>query len=137
MPKSHAPRMPERGEKWCPRCKTFKAVSEFTGGYCNTCRREYNRAWEKGRGADAIPALWKRLVEGYGRKCVSCGEARAATLTLYSRGGERAQMGGTPARRSEFMRDLIRRGYPSGYELLCANCGTMRATRIAQRSPQE
>lgn len=135
----------------CTKCKTEKAYSEFyTGkrGVRSTCKqcdafwsredrkkypdkyrtqkaryvaanRERHLAYHRERNA-----FYKRTVmEAYGGKCACCGETGVDFLCI-----DHVDGGGTAHRRQlrkigvSFYRWLIKNLFPTGLQILCANC---------------
>lgn len=74
--------------------------------------------------------LRQRVITAYGGKCVCCGEARYVFLELDHVNGDgadhRRQLKGISPEKTTGMSkiyiDLIRKGFPSGCQVLCANC---------------
>ena len=60
------------------------------------------------------------VIEGYGRKCTCCGEKEIKFLTIEHEAKDgkehRKQTNG------HYYVDLIKRGFPKGYTVLCFNC---------------
>ncbi|MFA5380295.1 MAG: hypothetical protein WC455_31325 [Dehalococcoidia bacterium] len=75
------------------------------------------------------------LIDGYGGKCVCCGETTREFLTLeHINGGGRAHrrsLGGSKA----VYQDVIDRGFPPEFTLLCMNCNF--AKRFGRKCPHE
>ena len=136
--------------KKCKRCGESKTASEFVinrsasngGNVCRQCRRtrdgerrsanreQFREAWRKW--AAANPGKWRQhrkasdsklrrqVIEAYGGECACCGEREPCFLTLDHING-----GGTAHRKTihgKVYAELRRRGFPSGYRILCWNC---------------
>lgn len=71
-----------------------------------------------GRASNA--AYMERIFEGYGGRCSCCGEARWAFLTIDHVDGQNGLRG------AALYRDIIRRGFPGDYRILCWNCNAGR-----------
>jgi hypothetical protein len=89
--------------------------------------RAYKNSWnarnrEKNRLAGKKHRLKVRLlvIEGYGGKCSCCGESEIKFLTI-----EHENKDGKKHRKEtngHYYQDLIKRGFPKGYTVLCFNC---------------
>lgn len=66
----------------------------------------------------------RQVVEAYGGACACCGESEIAFLCVdHIHGGGRNERNKWAAFGSlHLYRDLRARGYPPGYQILCANC---------------
>jgi hypothetical protein len=101
---------------------------EFRRRYCAACARK------PGRGAIANRLIRLAVLQAYSQReptCACCGESTVAFLTLdHVNGGGRAhrsQYSGTLG----VYRELKRRGYPAGFEVLCFNCNFARSAYAA------
>lgn len=103
------------------------------GGACLACRqkmrewREKNPSWlARHREANRRTRLRLRtaILDHYGRTCACCGETEVVFLTLdHIDGGGEAHR---KANHGNVYRDVVRRGYPSGFQTLCWNCNVGR-----------
>jgi len=104
-------------ERICPTCGK---PCDDGNKMCSRCRNSRNRSIKRFR---------KKVVDKYGGKCSCCGESEYSVLQIHHVGG-----GGGRHRRSiglegggyMFCLWLKKNNYPSGYEILCANCHTSR-----------
>ena len=69
--------------------------------------------------------LRTKLFDGYGNKCVCCGETEPLFLELdhVHGGGAKEYKATNPA---NVYRRLIKENFPAGYQLLCSNCNRGR-----------
>ena len=70
----------------------------------------------------SIAKIRKKVIEGYGSKCVCCGESSKVFLELDHVNDDghidrRAGLSGV-----DIWRKAIRAGFPPAYQLLCRNC---------------
>lgn len=111
----------------CSRCRETKPVEcfRFRHGsttqrlsYCYDCHLAYSRE----RQIRVRRELRAEALAVYGGQCQCCGELEQAFLVIdHVNGGglaERRKFGSTDA----ILRDLKKRGWPAGYQTLCANC---------------
>lgn len=113
-------------------------------GDCKPCRADRTRQWkvdnrEKHLARTKIANAKKRdkeregVLDAYGRQCACCGEDREVFLVIdHIDGGgneHRRSIGSTRNKKNGGSRTyewLRRRGYPPGYQTLCANCNTAK-----------
>lgn len=102
----------------CSNCG--KPADQSKCSKCLTEHRSYIKGWTRAQKVSAIGH--------YGGVCACCGERELAFLTIdHIDGGgtkHRQEVGGG----SKFYRWLITNEFPSGYQVLCANCNTGRLT---------
>ncbi len=121
---------------WCKACtcennKQAKAKFKLEHGYGQTTswrRRDPNnieksRSWDRARNQ----RIKLQLVAGYGGKCTCCGESEPQFLTLehLNKDGQqhREAVNGNKNRGGmKIYLDVIKRGFPSDYTILCMNC---------------
>lgn len=127
--------------KTCYKCKQNKPLVGFGKNkntkdglqvYCKDCVRQGNRDYYRQHRAEriastqtAVRRLKKEVISAYGGRCQCCGEEELTFLAIDHENG-----GGNKHREEEFngfggahfYRWLRRRGYPSGYRVLCHNC---------------
>ena len=128
----------------CIKCKQILLASAFTpsaleshrycckkcrGEYNHSCRREYNREYSE----TYSRRLRREVLEGYGGKCVDCGESDWMVLQIDHIDGSTNTSRGRPSNNSTAFLDLISHGFPPGIELRCANCH-MRRTFYSGRA---
>lgn len=84
---------------------------------------EKNNAWRKARRIE----MRKKIVAGYGGKCVCCGESEWKFLTLDHPKGD-GQVDRAKYRNSidQIYGYVIRLNFPPDYQLLCMNCNWVR-----------
>ena len=103
--------LPE-GDTTCVQCRLFKARKDRV--LCVLCAAK-RRTW------DALRQLRLRdqVLNHYGRACKCCGSTRALQMDHIDGGGNihRREIGG-----GQLYPWLIKNGFPSGYQPLCANC---------------
>lgn len=93
-------------------------------------RQEYFRRYnESGRRKQLVNARYRQLRDqvfaGYGNKCVKCGfdDKRALQLDhVHGDGREDRKQ----HKRATLLRRIIKAGFPARYQLLCANCNTIK-----------
>lgn len=104
--------------KCCPSCR--EAARARRQGMNEEQRAHlavYMRNLRKQYRAEAITA--------YGGKCACCGESEYTFLVIdHPNGGGRKEREALRMWASSFIRDLARRGYPTGYRVLCHNCNS-------------
>lgn len=109
-------------------------------GTCRTCAKTRAKEWRENnreRYLEIVKGVNERkrdrersgVLDAYGRACTCCGESEEAFLVIdHIDGGgneHRRSMGSTPSKRRSGSRTyewLRKRGYPPGYQTLCANC---------------
>lgn len=63
-----------------------------------------------------------RIFEAYGNACACCGETEPKFLTIDHVNNDGAEHRRTIGRSDYMMRDIIKRGFPPDFQLLCWNC---------------
>lgn len=110
----------------CNFCKNEFTASRSDAKRCNSCRQKYlyeYRRTEKTKINRKISnrKIRERLFEGYGGKCVCCGENKFEFLALDHVNG-----GGREERKTKSTQQIaltaIREGFPDTYRVLCHNC---------------
>ncbi len=109
---------PDRRARYCKKCSDAKRKQRSQGD-----RSEYRRIYYRKRKREAM--------DQYGGACQCCGEHRLEFLTL-----DHLQQDGAEQRRKMsqtgtatgygFYIWLKKNGWPSGLQVLCANCNTAR-----------
>lgn len=94
---------------------------------CRDCRKAHNASYRannkeriREQHREETKTVRDKAIEGYGSRCVCCGEIERVFLTLDHVNG-----GGNQERKhnSHFAyRDAIKRGFPPDYQVLCFNC---------------
>jgi hypothetical protein len=136
--------------KRCSRCKLELSLDNFRKNqhYCKDCQRIYNKAYVK-----SLPIERKRwydrpspsrtrveekrkakfwqarlaMIAAYGGKCTCCGVSEPQFLTLeHLNGGGRKERRKFSNRAGLLYLDLQKRGWPSGYTVLCFNCNSAK-----------
>lgn len=143
--------------KMCSKCGIHKPLSEFhsagnSGRYkrkqCKECRsidrkekrmdchyleneRRKRREWHTKAG----DRYFIEVINGYGGKCLECGEDRPEALLIHHLVGSRRGEGGT---KTSYLAKIIRDKFPPDKILLCGTChlilhrgGKFNATRKA------
>jgi hypothetical protein len=94
--------------------------------YCPDCKRKKDRAYQQGFKIE----VFAYYSDGC---CECCGEERFEFLTIDHIGGggaverrTRKALGGSSAAGWNQCRDLKKRGFPAGYQVLCYNCNCAR-----------
>ncbi|MDE2099506.1 MAG: hypothetical protein KGL39_19800 [Patescibacteria group bacterium] len=119
----------------CGTCKQFKPDDSFNYLSANTLRRK-----RAGVCRQCIKAqrdhrfrnkdLWKqRVFKAYGNKCACCGETQSLFLQIDHVNNNGAIMKKTKAHPTIplFYLWLCQKGFPSEFQLLCANCNWGKA----------
>lgn len=92
-----------------------------SGVYCATCRTAYTQS-----GKAARQRLRRDVLIAYGDRCACCGESNSVFLTIdHVNGTEVARSKMKKPRATvgiSLCRELRRRGYPKGFQILCWNC---------------
>lgn len=138
--------------KQLPDFHTSKKASDGLYSYCKDCsraadraryrvrctkggsewqrRREYFREYaESGRLSKVVAERYRRIrgrvIAAYGGKCCKCGFAdpRALHVDHVNGDGGKERKGRSPA---GIMRRIVKEGFPPKYQLLCANCNTIK-----------
>lgn len=117
--------------KTCTKCGETKPVSEYywlktRKSYHARCKPCYRRD-VAGAGRRARQKLRAEALAAYGGSCACCGEGREPFLTIDHVEGSgnvhRRQVGGSNLSGGETSyRWLKNRGWPEGFQVLCANC---------------
>lgn len=106
--------------------------------YCEY-HREKARASSREKSKREIFTLKNECLEAYGKKCICCGEAIKAFLTLDHEGGNgndhRRKLFGYNVGGVHMYRWLKKNNFPSGYRILCMNCNW--ATRYNSSLPTQ
>ena len=130
----------------CPRCRERQIWTEFYKrgdsrgkeyGLCKTCRCKYQKNYYKLHREECLNSSKKSneqlrldVLQHYSSlvpHCTICGESDFLVLNLDHTNG-----GGEQHRRAigksglPFYRWIRQRGYPAGYQVLCANCNTRK-----------
>lgn len=110
----------------CKFCSTLFESSRSDALRCPACRdkylKEYRRREDtKERRKKSNRKIRERLFEGYGGKCVCCGESRFEFLALDHVNG-----GGRKERQTKSTQQIalkaIKNNFPPDYQILCHNC---------------
>ena len=127
----------------CSKCKRVLTLEEFRpikGGLrytCYSCRKAYllnyynthkevyaKRAYHEHRRRRMV------IINGYGGKCVCCGESNPFFLALdHVEGGggkERREHSPTTTSNAHLYPKIIADGFPPKYRILCHNCNLAR-----------
>lgn len=144
------------GRRECRSCRVIRPLSEFWKhkkchqGYsptCKVCGRAANKAWrlanpdkQRYQGSwqqrnpqwrqknlsDKYRALKQQILLAYGLRCNQCGfsDVRALHIDHVHENGAADRRRFTALQR---MTAIIRLGFPHDYQLLCANCNTIKA----------
>lgn len=137
--------------KVCCHCHQNKELSEFGlerskgdghKGFCRSCASIYRRQHYNSKKAIANTTKWRdanplkarsyshqyriklkeTVIAGYGGKCTCCGETEIAFLTLEHLNGDGARHRKECGSSHGTYRDVIDRGFPKEYTILCMNC---------------
>lgn len=128
--------------KVCGGCSETKSAEKFHCGcsLCNSCRYRAKEEEHKEAARRRHFGLQKLVFEAYGNDCACCGEKRRSMLTVDHVNNDgadhrralgahyrahrwrNANIGGT-----SLYRDLVKRGFPEGFQLLCANCNASKS----------
>lgn len=104
-----------------PECKRWAQHA----GYCITHSKEAAIANSKATKKYNMKVR-QTIVTAYGGKCICCGEAEPLFLQLDHIANDGAMhrelVGGVRNASQAAYRDVIRRSFPDGYQILCANC---------------
>ena len=118
----------------CYKCGEEKAPEEFykaknashpqdCHSYCKVCQKQYVIDGKRNK----RQRLRKEVMEGYGGKCSSCGfdDPRALALDHVNDNGaeERKEWRG---KMDFFYQKIIADGFPADYQILCANCNSIK-----------
>lgn len=130
----------------CHGCKRERLASAFNQKHdrkhpvCHSCRYAADREGNLRRAKARHRQLRDLVFKAYGGVCACCGEHRETMLTIdhvnndgaahrkkLSAGYKKhkwrdANLGGTSV-----YADLVRRNFPTGFQLLCANCNVSKA----------
>lgn len=107
-------------------CGSIFEASRSDAKRCASCRQKYLMEYRrkedtKDRRKISNRKIRERLFEGYGGKCVCCGETRFEFLALDHVNG-----GGREERKTRSTQQIalaaIREGFPDKYRILCHNC---------------
>ena len=110
----------------CQFCGVIFQSTRSDAKRCDSCRQKYlqeyrRREETKLRRKQSNRLIRERLFEGYGGKCVCCGESRFEFLALDHVNG-----GGRKERQTMSTQQIalraIREGFPPAYRVLCHNC---------------
>jgi hypothetical protein len=144
------------GAKQCTKCQCVKPLADFTkhvhgpGGFnwwCRLCTNTVNKQWrvanpEKQRYegswqhrnpewrrknlSDKYRALKQKVLRAYGSRCATCGfeDERALQLDHVHENGAEDRRKRTPLQR---LQQIVADNYPDDYQILCANCNTIKA----------
>ena len=92
--------------------------------------RARNRDSIREAGRKRRKAMKREVLERYGTECAHCGfsDPRALQIDHVDNSGakERAELGGRHFAGQRFYQHLKKRGWPSGYQTLCANCNLIK-----------
>jgi hypothetical protein len=144
------------GKRNCTVCKERKPLDDFhrcatsrigRTSRCKRCAVDVANLWSKNNrerarttGAGVMRRLRARrrqaILEGYGGKCACCGETEPAFLALDHVGDDgrahRASLAMNGAREAPnhvVYGDVIKRGFPPTFQLLCHNCNMGKAIK--------
>lgn len=132
-------RQPESGKKICQKCLDYRRIRRTTlreKGLCPICGKstsgKSNCARCLGRMAVKREEVKREVFESYGgAKCACCGNHFLDHLELdhiHGNGGEHRRQPGNWEGNALY-RKLRRMKYPSGYQVLCANCNKAKSYR--------
>lgn len=99
--------------------------------------RNKNREFFKASQRRLRQEIRQKFIDGYGGKCTCCGEATPEFLTLEHPnrdGKEHGQRKGCKGSTGKY-RDVIKRGFPKEYTILCCNCNY--AERYGKQCPHK
>jgi hypothetical protein len=129
---------PKAGRRFCLKCIAYgieRRKKAKENGFCVTClkrrrmpqRQTCELCWKSS--IDASKRLKIRTFNAYGGICACCGESELSFLQIdHINGGGRKHRkeikswGG-----ANFYRWLEKRGFPEGYQVLCANCNSAKS----------
>ena len=125
------------GKKICSWCGEAKVIDDFypskfglyrVAGRCKSCCKQTAGTWQKERPEwkqrsrkSAYERVKGAVFDHYGRSCKCCGESEPMFLSIdhvNNDGGGRNRQD----RGYSMYRDLIMRGFPDTYQVLCWNC---------------
>lgn len=121
----------------CYRCRQVKPKEDFSNcnskggresrdfksGYCRPCQ---SKMVVDGRAKKRVEQR-KLIVEAYGGKCCKCGfdDYRALVIDHVNDDGHEERRSGLK-HPNEFYRHIIKSNFPPNYQVLCANCNTIK-----------
>jgi hypothetical protein len=127
----------------CSDCKKRKPASEFYPDrrrgrlwpYCKACSKLRNRAAYEVRKQDPEwvariteenrqrrARLRQQVIEAYGSACACCDERTPEFLTIDHVNNDGAAHRREVGRSARMCLDIVRRGFPPDFQLLCWNC---------------
>lgn len=113
----------------CPTCaqkRREQAASNIESGLCycgrprSADRRSCSRCLDRGRAK--VEALRREAIQAYGGRCACCAEDTDQFLQIDHINGRNLPEGRDRLFGSALYARLRRGGWPSGYQVLCANC---------------
>jgi len=96
-----------------------------TAHYCERHRQE-----SMAKGKKWTAALKAKVLEHYGNKCACCGETEPVFLTIdhiNSDGYKHRAKTGYRITGNALWKEIVNKGYPNTYQILCWNCNSGRA----------
>lgn len=125
----------------CDACMEAKHVSKFSGKHsiCHVCRYKAGAEYAKSAARARHFRLQAMVFAAYGRSCACCGESRKSMLCLDHINNDGAKhrremtskWNGAWANKNisgtSVYADVVKRGFPAGFQILCANCNTSKA----------
>lgn len=106
----------------CRTCGIDRPLSEFFRSKREASGVEYQcKKCASTRQKDQRTKLWKQILEHYGPKCFCCGVTTEEFLQLdhVSGGGADHKR---QVNRGRIYADIVKKGFPKGYRIACANC---------------
>jgi hypothetical protein len=96
---------------------------EFKSGYCKLCQSKMVIDSRKKKRIEQR----KEIIEAYGGKCAFCGfdDYRALVIDHVNDDGNEDRRNGLK-HPNDFYRHIIINGFPDKYQVLCANCNTIK-----------
>lgn len=91
--------------------------------------KEWKREWAKKnrertnfKRRARISEIRGKVIDGYGGKCVCCGESQIIFLAIDHVNNDGAQERKVKGVGWKYYADIIRNGFPAKYQVLCYNC---------------
>lgn len=131
----------ETNPRRCSGCGELREAKSFHHAkVCNQCRYAADAERSKANARRRHVQFRRQVFEAYGGECACCGERRESMLSIdhiandgaahrrsmaanWSSRWKDKNVGGGTALYS----DLIRRGFPPGFQILCMNCNSSKA----------
>jgi hypothetical protein len=119
------------------KCNTCGTNPKVKGGReCKACKRSRFRAWyeknkdeQRKRGQAYRAGVKEAVIQGYGSRCVWCGESDPICLVIdhVNNDGHLERKHSNHGQSTMLHLHIIRNNFPKNYQLLCANCNTAKA----------